>query len=96
MAWDCRVQAPTESYFAHEDGTTTAIDQKDLPILRIARVYPRDVMPTPDIAGTVAFFNASPIGKWKFYINDLSTNREQRTAIDDLIAEVIVATKASG
>ncbi len=83
--WTARVSLPPKGALRNLSGATRELDQGSLPACYLGCVTDRDSAREPEIAGTRAWHNASPIGKqWKLALSRKSTDGTPVEALADV------------
>jgi hypothetical protein len=83
--WSARVWAPPSATVRYASGTTHELDQKSLPPCFLGRVTDRESAQQPEVTGTVAWSNTSPIGKqWRVALSPRSTSGTTTDKLQDV------------
>jgi hypothetical protein len=88
------VSVPRQSNITHLMGHVEQLDQSDIPTCRIGRVAARGNVREPDVVGTSALYNASPIGRWRIELTPKSTTGVTLQKVKDVILDLHLAYRA--
>jgi hypothetical protein len=89
------VVCPRTSTCVHLSGSTETLDQQFVPPCRIGRVTYRGNIREPDVVGSTALYNVSPIGSWQLSINTKSSTGEKLDSLTDIQLDLHLAFRAS-
>jgi hypothetical protein len=67
--WSFEIRAPLSAKINHVMGTSATLDQSSVPPCQLGRVTSRDSRREPDVVGSSALYNASPIGQWQVKVH---------------------------
>jgi len=87
------LSVPRSSFYRMNDGSKQAVDQRDVPLLRIGAVRDYESSRPPEMAGMSAAYNVSPIGDWSLSLSDLSTSEESLSNVRDILIELAIAAR---
>ena len=63
--WQLSISPPVEAIHSFSNGEKIILDQSRIPPAKLFRVTSRKATRDPDVVGLSAWFNISPIGKWR-------------------------------
>jgi hypothetical protein len=100
--WQSTVTPPKAQnvHYRHLSGTIVPLDQRHAPVCRLSRVSSRKAQREPDVGGTVALFNLSPIGSWTIKIEQNLENYDNfsnflRDKIEDIHLDLHLAYRST-
>jgi hypothetical protein len=88
------ITIPRAATSIHLDDSIHSLDQREIPVVRVGRVFSRSSPRESDVQGSSMLHNCSPLGEW--LIQRPTTRLQPDSAVQDITLDVVLAYREVG
>jgi hypothetical protein len=95
ILWHLALRPPRSALVRHLGGTIATLDQRSVPSCLLYRVTRRSFEREPDVLGSSALHNCSPIGTWEVLVQGSTPPRQDLDDIKDIEIDLHLGFRAA-